>query len=97
MSALPFHTKKFKEICRRNDVLKIGVFGSTAREEDNQESDIDLIVQFSKKKSLLAHIRLERELTELMGREVDLLTEPAISPYLRDRIMNDVKVVYEST
>ena len=52
----------------------IGVFGSTARGESNQESDIDLLVKFAEKKSLLGLVRLERELSEALGRKVDLLT-----------------------
>jgi predicted nucleotidyltransferase len=65
-----------------------------ARGESRQKSDIDLIVRFSKRKSLLSVVRLERELSEAMGRKVDLLTEGALSPYLRDRILNEMRVVY---
>jgi len=72
----------------------IGVFGSLARGEARNESDIDLLVRFSKPKSLLAIVRLERELSEALGRKVDLLTEGAISPYLRDRILREMRVVY---
>lgn len=65
------------------------------REEARKKSDIDLIVRFSKRKSLLAVVRLERELSEALGRKVDLLTEGALSPYLRERILKEMKVVYE--
>ena len=44
---------------------------------------------------MLAVVRLERELSEALGRKVDLLTEAAISPYLRERILKDMRVVYE--
>ncbi|MDY7040081.1 MAG: nucleotidyltransferase domain-containing protein [Chloroflexota bacterium] len=57
------------------------------------QSDVDLLVRFSKRKSLLALVRLERELSTALGRKVDLLTEAAISPYLRDRIKREVKVI----
>lgn len=72
----------------------IGIFGSMARGETKHGSDIDLLVRFSKRKSLLAVVRLERELSEALGRKVDLLTEGALSPYLRDRILNEMRVVY---
>jgi uncharacterized protein len=72
----------------------IGVFGSTVRGEARKDSDIDLLVRFSKRKSLLAVVRLERELSEALGRKVDLLTEGALSPYLRERILNEMRVVY---
>ena len=41
-------------------------------------------------------VRLERELTEALGRKVDLLTEPAISPYMRERVLKEMQVVYGS-
>lgn len=91
-----FDTNKLVEICRQNDVSRIGVFGSMARGEATEQSDIDLIVEFSKRKSLLALVALERQMSETLGRRVDLLTEAAISPYLRDTIMNDLQVLYEA-
>ena len=96
MATLPFDTKKLIEICRRNDVSKIGVFGSMARGEANDQSDIDLLVEFSRRKSLLAMVALERQLATALGRKVDLLTEAAISPYLRERILGDLQVIYET-
>ena len=74
----------------------IGVFGSAARGEATDESDIDLLVEFSKRKSLLALVRLERELSTALDRKVDLLTEAAISPYLRERVKQGLKVIYEA-
>jgi predicted nucleotidyltransferase len=83
-------------VCRRNDVSKVGVFGSFARGEETEESDLDLLVSFDSKKSLLSVVRLERELSEALNRKVDVLTEAAISPYLKDRILADLQVVYDS-
>lgn len=67
-----------------------------ARGTAKKKSDIDLIVRFSKRKSLLAMVRLERELSEALGRKVDLLTEAAISPYMRERVFTEMQVVYGS-
>ena len=96
MRALSFDTNKLIEICRQNDVSKIGVFGSTARGEANEQSDIDLLIEFSRRKSLLAVVALERQIATALGRKVDLLTEAAISPYLRERILADLQVIYEA-
>jgi predicted nucleotidyltransferase len=96
MNAFPFDTDRLIEICRRNDVARIGLFGSMARGEATGQSDIDLLVYFTKRKSLLAHVALERQISTALGRKVDLLTEAAISPYLRDRIKNDMRVIYEA-
>ena len=53
-------------------------------------------MKFSKRKSLLDIIRIERELSTVLGKKVDLLTEAAISPYLRDTILSELKVIYEN-
>ena len=58
------------------------------------QSDIDLLVNFSKRKSLLALIGLERQLSDALGKKVDLLTEASLSPYLRSRILRDLQVIY---
>jgi predicted nucleotidyltransferase len=84
------------QFCRSNDVAMIGVFGSTARGEASESSDIDLLVRFLKPKGLLSLVRFERNLSEALHRKVDLLTESAISPYLKDRILGELKVIYES-
>jgi uncharacterized protein len=94
MATYPFSLPRLIDLCRQNDVSMIGVFGSMARGDAKKESDIDLVVRFSKRKSLLAVVRLERELSEALGRKVDLLTEGALSPYLRERILNEMRVVY---
>jgi predicted nucleotidyltransferase len=96
MSALTFDTSRLIDICRQNDVAMVGVFGSQARGEANDQSDIDLLVKFSKRKSLLALVALERQLTDALGKKVDLLTEAALSPYLRARILRDLQVIYEA-
>jgi predicted nucleotidyltransferase len=75
-------------------VASISVFGSTARDEATADSDIDLLVTFSQPISLLQMVALERELTEVLGQRVDLLTEASLSPYLRDRILKERRLVY---
>jgi predicted nucleotidyltransferase len=93
MTTYPFDTDRLVAICRKNDVAMVGVFGSMARGEATAHNDIDLLVKFGKRKSLLALVRLERELSAV-GRKVDVLTEAAISPYLRQRILGDLQVIY---
>ncbi len=87
---------KIINICRQNDISMIGIFGSTARGEATESSDIDLVVKLSKPKSLLSLVRIERNLSEALGKKVDLLTEGAISPYLKDRILKELMVIYEA-
>lgn len=87
--------KKLLQACRSNDIVFMAIFGSMARGDYRKDSDIDLLVRFSKPKSLLKIVRIERLISEVMGRKADLLTEESISPYLRDRIKQDMRVFYE--
>jgi predicted nucleotidyltransferase len=82
-------------ILSKYGVRKIGLFGSYARGEERTDSDLDVLVEFEKRKSLLTLVRIERELSEHIGVKVDLLTEQAISPYLVERIKADLKVIYQ--
>ena len=96
MDTFNIDKEKLISICRQNDVAMLGIFGSVARGEGTEQSDIDLLVKFSHRKGLLALVRLERIFSEALGRKVDLLTEAAISPYIRDDILNDLQVIYGS-
>ncbi len=84
-----------RRICALNDVARLRVFGSVARGEDTPASDVDLLVEFAKPKSLLALVGLEQEFEAALGRKVDLVTPAALSPYLRDRVFAEAHVIYE--
>ena len=96
MQPIALDTEKLIAVCRRHDVVFLGVFGSYARGEADAQSDVDLLVRFSKRKSLLDLVRIEREVGTALGRPVDLLTEASISPYLRERILQETVVLYEA-
>lgn len=85
------------DFCQENDIAYLGLFGSYARGDEGTESDVDLLVRFSKAKSLLDHVRIERRLADILGKRVDLVTVASLSPYLRDRILAEVKVVFEES
>ena len=89
--------KKLLEACKNNDIVFLAVFGSFVKNSFSKQSDIDLLARFSKPKSLLDLVKIERLLSEVLGRRTDLLTEASISPYLRDRIKKEMQVVYEKT
>jgi predicted nucleotidyltransferase len=83
------------DICVANDIEYLGVFGSVARGDFDDQSDIDLLARFCKPKSLMDIVRIERQLTKRLGRSVDLVLEDAVSPYLKARILAEVRPVYE--
>lgn len=96
MARVTFNRRVLAEVCRRNDVSRLFVFGSAARGEATETSDVDLIVEFSRRKSLLGLLRVERELSGALGRKADVMTEAALSPYLRERILREARVIYEA-
>ena len=94
--AQQFDNERLAGFCRSHGIRRAALFGSLARGEGRPDSDIDLLVSFNAPKSLMTVVRLERELGVELGRKVDLLTEEAISPFIRGRIAGELKVVYES-
>ena len=79
---------------KEQGATRVAVFGSFARGEQKSGSDLDLIVEFSERKSLLELVRIERELCESFGMQVDLLTEKAISPYMIDNVKREMEVIH---
>jgi len=67
---------------------KVGIFGSFARGDNKKGSDIDILVEFKNPPSLLTLIRLENELSEILGSKVDLVTTGALK---NKRIRNSIK------
>ena len=96
LSSVTIDEHTLQELCRRNNVSKLSVFGSFARGEDRPGSDIDLLVEFSEPKGLFDLVALEIQLSEQLGRKVDLLTEQSVSPYLRDSIRRDLRVLFDA-
>ena len=88
---------KLTPICRKYGVSSLAVFGSFARNEDSPDSDLDLLVSFAVRIGLLRMVALERELSELVGRKVDLQTEAALSPYIRDQILKERQIIYAAS
>jgi uncharacterized protein len=84
-----------REVCQRHGIERLRVFGSFARGDARPGSDVDLIADFTDPKSLLDLVRIEREFAETLGRPVDLLTVASLSPYLRDRVLLEARMVYE--
>lgn len=74
---------------------KIGIFGSYARNEQAEESDLDILVDFKKRVNLLDIIGLEQELSEILGVKVDLVTEKSVNEKLRSYILKDLKLILD--
>ncbi|MDP3043198.1 MAG: nucleotidyltransferase family protein [bacterium] len=86
--------KKIIPILEKNGVVRASVFGSFARGEEKKRSDIDILVELQKDKSLLDLIHLKNELEDLLKRKVDLLTYGGVNPRLEKYIYKDEIKIY---
>jgi predicted nucleotidyltransferase len=82
-------------VLMRQGVLKAALFGSYARNEADDNSDIDILVKMGRTKTLLDLVALRLELREKLGRKVDVLTYDSINPLLKVRILREQKLIYE--
>lgn len=73
--------------CKRAGICELSFFGSVLRADFTDSSDVDVLVEFGSPKSLLDHVRIQRELGELLGRKVDLVTKGALSGRIGDEIL----------
>lgn len=85
------------EYFKTQPVLKAWLFGSYARGEETEDSDVDLLVKFDRSLpiGLFAYIRMHRELEEKLGRKVDLIEEGTLRPAAQKTANRDLKVIYE--
>jgi predicted nucleotidyltransferase len=76
-------------ICAKHGAHNVRVFGSVARGEADEQSDIDLLVEFDPGRSLLDHAALWLELQDLLGCKVDVLSDRGIKPRIRERVLRE--------
>ena len=91
-----FNRRGLAEVCRSNRIARLRIFGSAARGEDRPDSDVDLIADFDPPVGFFELIRAEDGLTAFFGRPVDLLTERAISPYMREAVLKEAEVIFDA-
>ncbi len=89
--------QKLADVCRRNDVVFLAVFGSYVRGQEKKGSDVDIAIEFdkSKHKTLLDLVGLEDELSAVFKRKVDLGVFSSLSPYVVDDVKREMRVVYD--
>ena len=85
------------EYFKTQPVLKVWLFGSFARGEEREDSDVDILVKFDRTLpiGLFAYVRMNRELEERLGRKVDLVEEGTLRPAAQITANRDLKVIYE--
>jgi predicted nucleotidyltransferase len=96
----PFSSEQVRqtlaEFCRRHKVQELALFGSAVRGELQPNSDLDLLVTFAPdaRVGFLALSRMARELSELLGRPVDLVPKEGLKPAIREAVLAEAETLY---
>lgn len=81
-------------LCRDNDISYLALFGSYLHGDSSNKSDLDFLVDFSKRKGLFDFIRTQSEIEKFFGKPVDLVTKNALSPYMKDQVLSEAIPIY---
>ena len=86
---------RLQAFCRANGIRRLALFGSVLRDDFHPDSDIDVLVEFLPGVRVgLALIRLQDELSAMLGRQVDLNTPGSLSKYYRDEVLREAEALY---
>ena len=97
-----FPEDKIADFCRRWNVRELSLFGSVVRSDFGSESDIDILIDFDEDShwGLFDHIQMQRELEEIFGRKVDLISKRAVinsgNRVIRQEIQQNAQVIFSS-
>ncbi|RME05322.1 MAG: hypothetical protein D6816_09095 [Bacteroidetes bacterium] len=85
---------KVETVLKKYGVKRAGIFGSVAREESSESSDIDILVEIADEMSLLDYSKMKLELEDLLGVRVDLVEYSMIHPMLKESILSEENRIY---
>jgi len=76
-------------IAAEHGARQVSIFGSVARGEATKDSDLDLLVRLDPGRSLLDLVAIKQDLEEMLGCEVDVVTEASLRPYIREQVLRE--------
>ncbi len=79
------------EIAARYGVSNVRIFGSLARGDERERSDLDLLVSLAQRRGLLDLIGFKQDVEELLGARVDVVEDAGLSPFMKNRILEEAK------
>ena len=96
MKNIIFPPEKIEAFCRQNHIRKLSLFGSAQRDDFNLASDVDILVEFEPGSlvGLIGIAGMEIELSQMLGRKVDLRTPQDLSRYFRQEVLDSAQVQY---
>ncbi len=89
--------EQIADFCKKNQIRKFAFYGSVLRDDFRPDSDVDVLVEFEPEQpiGLMEVVGIEIELSEIIGRKVDLRTPEDLSKYFRDKVITGAEVQYE--
>ncbi len=93
---IKYSKEALRKFCIRNHIKKLSFFGSVLTDQFTDESDVDILIEFDEqaKPGLMNFVRIKRELSDLIGRKVDLRTPLELSGYFRADVVREAQVEY---
>jgi len=89
---------RLADFCERHHIRRLALFGSVLRDDFTPESDVDVLVEFEAGRTPgFAFVRMQDELSEILGRRVDLNTVNSLSKYFRDEVLAEAEELYVQT
>ena len=90
--------RKIAELCRKNKVRELSLFGSRARGDARPDSDYDLLVEFFPDAGigLIKYSRMQIDLSNILASKVDLVTKKGLKEYLRNNVLAEATPIYEA-
>ncbi len=87
--------QKASPVLEQHGVTYAAVFGSVARGEQRQDSDIDILVRLGRPTGMIGYMQLVEGLEQSLNKKIDLVTEQSLNQHVRPYIMPDLKTIYE--
>lgn len=89
---------RIAEFCKKHHIRRLALFGSILRDDFGPDSDIDVLVEFEPEErvGMIRLAGMEIELSDMLGRKVDMNTTGFLSPYYRQRIVKEAEVQYDA-
>jgi predicted nucleotidyltransferase len=87
-----------RSFCEKHHIRKLALFGSVLRDDFTPDSDVDMLVEFQPghRIGLIGFVGVEAELSELLGRKVDLSTPNSLSKYFREEVLAEAETIYDA-
>lgn len=94
---IDFDRAELEKLCRKYGIERLSFFGSVIRDDFSDDSDVDILVEFLPGSRVgFSFFSLQEELSQLVGRQVDLSTPGFLSPHIRDKVATEARPVYEA-